>query len=481
MPLILGTNSIKDTGYDVDNSLRFNRPSNDSLTKTFSAGNRKTWSFSTWLKRTNLINANMNILGTDYAGNGEAYLLFRSGEQLHYGQYESGGAANNYSFQTNQAFRDTSAWYNILFVWDTTQSTSSDRMKLYVNGTQVTSFSSSTYPSLNLDGVWNSGRLHYIGDATYGTNLDGYLCESVFVDGTALSPTDVGEFDSDSPNIWKPIDVSGLTFGTNGFYQEYKQSGTSANSSGLGADTSGNDHHFTVNNLTAVDQSLDTCTNNFATWNVLSAYNSTTVGTLSEGNLKVSGSASDGGIPSTIGFSQGKWYWEIKYTDEAGGDPVLGIINSAGQSKMQNANSGSVTSGSGVWCIFNLTSGNPGIQENGAYASSNISGAFSDGDIGMFAVDPDAQKIWYGKNGTWYNSGNPATGANATSTNLTANETWFAYVEKRNSSSISEANFGSPSFSISSGNSDANGYGNFEYSVPSGYYALNSKNLAEYG
>jgi len=436
--------------YDVDNSLRFNDDSNDYLTRTFSAGNRKTWSFSTWIKRCNLINANMNILGTDYSGSGEAYLLFRSGEQLHYGQYEGGGTANNYSFQTNQAFRDTSSWYNILFVWDTTQSTSSDRMKLFVNGTQVTSFSSSNYPSLNLDGVWNSGRVHYIGDATYGTNLDGYLCETVFVDGTALTPTDVGEFDSDSPTIWKPKDVSGLTFGTNGFYQEYKQSGTSANSSGLGADTSGNDHHFTVNNLTAVDQSTDTCTNNGCTLNPLNFGN----GTLSEGNLKWTTSSQAGNLAfGTIGIDMdvsNQFYWESKI-DSVGGGVVLGI---APTTLRWND-----TGRAGTYGYYSN-----GDKYNGTSAAT-YGASFTTGDIiGVLAG-----------NGTLTFYKNGASQGTAYSS-LTG--TWLPFLaEVGHTNSM---NFGSPSYSISSGNSDPAGYGNFEHSTNGGY-ALNTKNLAEFG
>ena len=450
MPLILGTNSIKDTGYDVANSLRFNDDSNDYLTRTFSAGNRKTWSFSTWIKRCNLINANMNILGTDYSGSGEAYLLFRSGEQLHYGQYEGGGAANNYSFQTNQAFRDTSAWYNILFVWDTTQSTSSDRMKLYVNGSQITSFSSSNYPSLNLDGVWNSGRVHYIGDATYGTNLDGYLCETVFVDGTALTPTDVGEFDSDSPNIWKPIDVSGLTFGTNGFYQEYKQSGTSANSSGLGADTSGNDHHFTVNNLTAVDQSTDTCTNNFCTLNSLNFGN----GTLSEGNLKWTTSSQAGNLAfGTIGIDMdvsNQFYWETKI-DSIGGGVVIGIAPTT-----LRWNDTSRAGSYGYYSDGNKYSGTSASSYGASFTNNDIIGILAGNGTITFYKNGSTQ-------GTAFSS-------------LTG--TWLPFLaEVGHTNSM---NFGSPPYSISSGNSDPAGYGNFEHSTNGGY-ALNTKNLAEFG
>ena len=476
MSLIIPANTLASGGYAVDNSLRFNSGSSDYLSRTpSSAGNVKTITYSIWLKRSVLGSGDFIHIkpsGSDYP----AFSMHFTNDLIRF--YDYNGSAFIFNFITTQLFRDVSAWYHIVLAIDTTQGTEANRVKFYVNGSQVTSFGTSSYPSQNASfSALNTDKVNYISGYASGGYYNGYMAEVCFIDGQQLDPTSFGEFDEDS-GIWKPIDVSGLTFGTNGFYLEFKQAGTGTNSSGMGADTSGNDNHFAVNNLTAIDQTTDTPTNNFATWNVLSAYNSTTAGTLSEGNLKSSGAGSDGGIPSTIGVSSGKWYWEVKFTDEAGGDPVIGIINSAGQSKMQNANIGSATSGSGVWCLFNLTSGGVGIQENGVFSAYPPT-TLADGDILNIALDVDAQKLWYGKNGTWHSSGNPATGANATSTNLTANETWFAYVEKRNSSSISEINFGSPPFAISSGNTDGNDRGNFEYAVPSGYLSLCTKNLSE--
>ena len=459
--------------YEVSNSLRFNDDSNDYLTRTFSAGNRKTWSFSTWIKRSNLINANMNILGTDYTSLGEAYLLFRSGEQLMYGQYEGGGASNNYSFQTNQAFRDTSAWYNILFVWDTTQSTSSDRMKLYVNGSQITSFSSSSYPSLNLDGVWNSGRVHYIGDATYGTNLDGYLCETVFVDGTALTPTDVGEFDEDSPTIWKPIDVSGLTFGTNGFYLDFE------NASSLGADVSGNSNNFTVNNLTSIDQSTDTCTNNFATWNPLEDFYFS--GVYSEGNTKVVTNGSKYSFnQGTIGVNSGKWYFEIEPTAKGSGSSDLMIGISSSEPTANSNYLGQNANDYGYRGNGNKRTGGSESSYGNSYDVNNIIGV---------ALDLDNNKLYFSKDGVFQNSGDPTTGSTGTGAisitdpASTVKGFYFPSVSYIHDSQTAtyEANFGNPSVALDSGNTDANGHGNFEYAVPSGYFALCTKNLAEFG
>ena len=176
-------------------------------------------------------------------------------------------------------YRDVSAWYHIVVAVDTTQGTASNRLKLYVNGEQITSLQASSYPSLNFDTLINNNNAHYISgavDTTYGTRrFDGYMAEVCFIDGTALDPTSFGEFDEDS-GIWKPISVSGLTFGTNGFYLDFEDSAA------LGDDVSGNGNNFTVNNLTAIDQTTDTPTNNFATLNPLNNYWS--AATFSEGN-----------------------------------------------------------------------------------------------------------------------------------------------------------------------------------------------------
>ena len=469
MPLILGTNSIKDTGYDVANSLRFDDGSSDTLQRTFSAGNQKTWSFSTWLKRGTLGLTYAKIIGTDYVGLGEAYLTFNSNDQLYYGQYTGGGASGNYVLASTDRYRDTNAWYHVLFVWDTTQSTSSDRLKLFVNGSQVTSFSTATYPAQNYDGVWNRSGVHYISGGLYGNKYDGYQCETVFVDGTALSPTDVGEFDSDSPNIWIPKSVSGLTFGTNGFYLEFKQSGTSANSSGLGADTSGNDHHFTVNNLTAVDQSLDTCTNNFAVGNNLIP----SLTTYSNGNLTVSNGASWKASGSTLTVTQGKWYAEMKVDVFGGVGMLFGVEDMDLVSTWSAVLVGTSANGRGYYYYGTSYNNGSATSFGSSYGAGDIIGAY---------LDMDNKFVYFSKNGVMQNSGDPSSGSSGTGgLSLAGTEYCFAYAVYSSTVSL---NFGSPPFAISSGNQDANGYGNFEYNPTySGvnYYSLNTKNLEEFG
>jgi hypothetical protein len=258
MPFILGTNSIKDTGYNVDNSLRFNDGSSDYLNKTASAGNRRTFTFSTWLKLSQLTTA--RYLFTSWSANNDAgftYLAITDGDKIKFAGY-----GTTY-LETNQLLRDPSSWYHLMLAVDTTNGTANNRCRIYLNGSEITSFGTRNNPSQNADLAYNQNNVDLVlGSNNYGGSkgnyYDGYLAETVLIDGSQLAADSFGEFDSNSPTIWKPIDVSGLTFGTNGFYLEFKQAGTSQNSSGLGADTSGNTNHFAVNNLTAVDQTTDT-------------------------------------------------------------------------------------------------------------------------------------------------------------------------------------------------------------------------------
>ncbi len=473
MPLILGTNSIKDTGYDVANSLRFNDGSSDYLNRTLgSDGNRQKWTWSGWVKRSVFTSSQM-LFGCK-SGNISASLNFKD-NQLRFLDYDDGSFGSQ--LKTNRLFRDVSAWYHIVVAYDTTQGTASNRIKFYVNGVQETSFATSTYPSVNFNGYINeSDYTHYVGSEDGSQNFfDGYMAEVCFINDQQLDATSFGEFDDSG--IWKPIDVSGLTFGTNGFYLEFKQSGTSQNSSGLGADTSGNDNHFAVNNLTAVDQSTDTCTNNFATMNPLANFYSNH--TFAEGNLKTLSSTTSGDqspVFSNIGVSSGKWYVEVKLVQESTAYSLIGI--GATQITDDDQGFGSLSNQH----IYN--------GETGAITGQSAGSTYTDGDIVGIAVDLDNNKLYFSKNGTFQNSGDPTSGATGTgaSSITAASSTGLGFyffgcgdIAGDSPQAIWEWNFGSPPYAISSGNTDGNGYGNFEYAVPSGYFSLNTKNLAEYG
>ena len=484
MPLIIPSNSISGE-FEVANSLRFDDGSSDYLSRTQTSGNKKIFTLSVWLKRTDTLETYIFSAGpnstarTQFNFNGSSQLML----------YNNDGGTVNVYLRTNKLFRDPSAWYHIVLRYDSTQSTASDRVRLYVSGVQETSFATETYPSQNADNIqFNSNTVSSsIGRRHYDNNhhFNGYMSEFVYLDGQSLDPTSFGEFDADT-GIWKPKNVSGLTFGTNGFYLDFENSGS------LGADVSGNANNFTVNNLTSIDQTTDTPTNNFCTLNPLQAQISGA--TLSEGNTKLvstAGTPYTGTTGSTMAFSKGKWYHEVKYisapstTYPSVGFGEVSQVVTGSDKYLENAQGGS----------FNAISVSAGRSTNNVYltGSGNItySGSdfpFSTNDILMVAIDYDNDKIWWGKNGTWLASGDPANGTNPSQSSfisaITPNDDHITpYFGDGNyaTAMTMEVNFGNPSFSISSGNSDANGYGNFEYSVPSGYYALNTKNLAEFG
>ena len=456
--IILGTNSIKDTGYDVANSLRFNSGSSDYLTRTpSSATNQDLWSLSFWIKRSNL-GSYQSIYGVYANSTNQETLAFDDSDRLYWQLYQSSAVKGQLT--TNRVFRDVSAFYNILIVYDSANGTAGNRMRMYINGVEETSFATDTNPSSGQDSQWNSTTAHTIGRINTANYMNGYMSELVAVDGTALSPTDVGEFDEDS-GIWKPIDVSGLTFGTNGFYLDFENSGS------LGADVSGNGNNFTVNNLTSGDQATDTCTNNFATLNPLDKPGTGNLPGFAEGNLHynktATGSGNNSQANSTIAVNTGKWFFEIKALDSNA--IIVGIDNADNPTYDSHGNS------------INSSDGGIAYYNNGqkiVYGTASSYGAsWTTNDIIGIAINLDDNEITFYKNG----SSQGAISITTTGINYRPAIMNNGY----NSTSSAYMNFGNPPFSISSGNSDGNGYGNFEYSVPSGYYSLNTKNLAEYG
>ena len=452
MSIIIPANSAVGGGFEVANSIRFNDGSSSYLQKSASGGNRRTFTFSTWVKRSALGGGSSGY-NTFFSSDEQATNSFR----LTFSSDSSDDKLMTYFYTgsqqmqliTNRVFRDTSAWYHIVVAVDTTQGTSSNRTKLYVNGVQETSFSTETYPSQNLDmSVNQSGAPNRVGAGT-SLYFDGYMSETVLIDGQQLAPTSFGEFDEDS-GVWKAIDVSGLTFGTNGFYLNYE------NSSELGTDANGGTT-LSETNLTAVDQSTDTCTNNFITWS--KAGNNSSDITLTEGNLNVVMGGTSRGIFATIGVSSGKWYYEAKW--------VSGSYFQTGVVATDTMNDNDDVYGGKTGAFMYKQDGN--IRSGGSTLASVSS--LSTGDIVGVALDMDNDRVYFYKNGAIQNSG--------TGFDISAySEYTFGCAP---TSTTLSGNFGSPSFAISSGNTDGNGYGNFEYAVPSGYYALNTKNLAEYG
>jgi hypothetical protein len=450
MSFIIGANSAVGGGYDVANSCRFNDGSSDYLNKTFGTpgGGIYKWTYSFWVKRSSL--GEKAITAPYYSGSFNGIIRFTSGDALEVYDYRSGMILQKI---TSRLFRDLSAWYHIVVSND--NSVASPETEIYVNGVKETSFSTTNEYSQNETNSFNNDYPNYIGQTGASSQyFDGYISEFVYIDGTALDPTSFGEFDEDS-GIWKPIDVSGLTFGDNGFYLDFEDS------SALGDDVSGNGNDFTVNNLTAIDQSTDTCTNNFATLNPL-IYQSRN-NTFAEGNLKVTSATSDAwdthyGI-STIAVSSGKWYVESKVTTTTTSQAILGLIST----------SQTITSSL-------KDNGVAAVEKSGRITGGGINietglTAFSNGDIAAIAFDADAGTAQFYRNGSAYGSA---------VSSIASDEYYFA-TTTYDTGGVVEFNFGSPPFTISSGNADADGYGNFEYSVPSGYYALCTKNLGAYG
>ena len=471
MPSILGANTLSSGGYDVDNSVRLDGYASSTRMEVTnsSAGSRQIFTFSTWLKRSSPDSSNnFQVLYSAVDSGGNERIMFEEDKLT----WDFDIAGVDYSVETSgRLYRDFSAWYHIVVTKDTTQSTEANRIKMYVNGVQQTLAEIQLgFPDQNANGSINMAIEHQLFAQADGEEFGGYACETVLIDGTAYAADSFGEFDSDS-GIWKPIDVSGLTFGTNGFYMNY------ADSSALGNDVSGNNNDYTTANLAATDQSTDTCTNNFATFNILDHVQSDA--TYSEGNLKWATTTNGHYFwgRSTIGVSTGKWYAEFKATSIAE-HSYVGIVNNGPEDNttvIAGGGGAATTTGAYEWA-YKTSDGQIYNTDGG----SSYGNTYGDGAIIGVLLNLDDNEISFSKDGTVQNSGTAVSITAAAST--PAGFYFFAVADGTNGTSATfEANFGSPPYAISSGNADADGHGNFEFAVPSGYFAICSKNLAEYG
>jgi len=465
MSIIIPANSAAGGGvYDVANSLMFNGPDSANMTRSASGSSATKSTFSFWVKRSKL--ADTQIIHNFYSATTTYNKLYFDGnDQFIMKQQVSG--STQIQIMPSMSFKDISAWYHIVYIVDPTESTEANRVKVYVNGVQITSFGTSTYPAedaaVRVEYNQFIGR-EYSGDTKF---FNGYLAEFVFLDGVAASIGDLGEFDEDS-GIWKPINVSGLTFGSRGFYLDFEDS------SDLGNDAVGS-NNFTANNLAATDQATDTCTNNFATMNIIDAGGPSL--TFSNGNTTIVSSDNTwrSGF-NTIAPSKGKWYFEAKYVGSSTNN-WIGVVDTEQVNSTSNTGDFKITDRSRFYGISQTgQKGNNGSE-------SNWGSSYSQNDIVGVAFDLDNHKIYFSKDGTFQNSGNPESGATGTGSMYDLATGYFYMVGSSyySSSASISYNFGSPYFAISSGNSDADGHGNFEYAVPSGYFALCTKNLAEYG
>ena len=468
MPLILPGNVASATAgaYEVANSVRMDG-SSAYMDKTMGTPtDTDKYTFSFWCKRSKL-GAQQSIFRSTDNGD-DSHVTFQADDTLRFEEY--GGLSSIGKLQTNQVFRDVTAWYHIVLVYDSGNATAGNRMRMYVNGAEVTSFGTDNNPSQDANSFFNKasaplhfGRTDYSGGGSY---FDGYVAEVVMCDGQAYAASDFGEYDSDSPQIWKPKDVSGLTFGTNGFYLDFEDSSNLGNDANGGTD-------FSESGLAAIDQTTDTPTNNFCTINPLDNYHQQA--SFSEGNCKITfkGATSVYAYSTgTFGVSAGKWYWEVKATS-AGNHDIYGI--SGRNSIAYNAALGKYTDEYGY---YNQNGNYSNASSDGTYAENSFAGGnvtWTTNDIIGIALDMDSETntVKFYKNNTLIGT-----------VNINAPSTGFYYPavsQVDNQAEVAETNFGNPSYSLSSAQADANGYGAFEYAPPSGYLALCSKNLGSDG
>jgi hypothetical protein len=481
--------------YEIEQSLNFNWGDDSVMKRTPSTtGNRKTWTVSMWLKRhADSVSGGTNhtygvFWGTDDGG-GTHYTqltFYHPNSQIDFTSYHYSSGAT-FRLRTNRIFRDTSAWFHLVFVLDTTQSTTANRMKMYINGIEETSFSDRSDPAQNRDGWVNyannydmllgNGYIGNAGNVNYQTSFG--VAELNFIDGTALTPSSFAETNS-ATGQWVPKEYSG-SYGTNGYYLKFV-------SGAIGTDSSGEGNNFSLTTVVNSDVVKDSPTNNFCTMNPLSnaAYVAgVTPGghTLKEGNLRVDGQGDNNGIAATTQIpSSGKWYWEFTFNASANNQRAMmfGIY----APEVANLAGG----GAGGTGLYGLGSHNGYLYA--ASGGPNFSGTFGTSDILQVAVDMDNGALYFGKNNTWANSGDPTSGSSKTGAAgtdlISSGYNWVPHVKLhwRDLAGTFFSNFGQSSAfggtynSLTpQGNPDGNGYGDFYYTPPSDYLALSTANF----
>jgi len=448
------------------------------LTRTpSSAGNLKKWTWSAWIKKSLSDGADVGVFGQYVDSNNYFRIRYRSDQRLQVDNYNSGSAT--FSVILGVEHRDPSGWYHLVVAYDSAQGTDSNRVKIYVNGVLQTVFQTAAYPSVNVDTkIPNTGSAIELGRTTQNQYFNGYMNNVAFVDGTALTPTSFGETDSTS-GIWKFKSPSGITWGTNGVHLKMDNSGN------LGLDSSGQTNNFTLSGNGR--QAKDTPTNVHCTANPLARYSGNL--NYSNGNNTTTGSANDWTMgSSTMGASTGKWYYEYKLTTVGTGSGYfkLGFISDEAFANNTGHIAESALDGG---YAFYCNNGNLEVRTDAAvisgYSQSDLGVSFSMGDIMCLAVDMTNKRAYFRKNGdAWIKSANPVNGTNGLdiSADYTAGKAMipaFAIYYP----GVASLNFGNGYFgttAITSAGSNGNG-SLFEYDVPSGYYALNTKNINTYG
>ena len=464
------------------------------LSKTPSASNRKTLTMSVWIKRNALGSSPIYTANTDISVDASGSFTFDGDNTLHFRSWN--GSGYDFLTATDRKFTDTTSWTHIVIAQDTTQATSSNRIKIYINGEQVTKLKHSTYPSQNHDGFFNSNILHNVGRGNDAgiKFFDGHMAHFHFVDGSALAPTVFAETDS-TTGEWKPIMSPSVTYGTNGFFLKFENSGA------LGTDSSGNSNTYTLNG--SLKQSVSTPSNLFCTLDSNQALLSANV--LNAGTTMLGTNGTACGVNGTLCMKKGKWYWEVKLgTDRTSSDSAtIGVYKANSNASIRWMNTGSngiVGKETGGYLgnqgmSYQPLTSTPNIISDGDSGTVNYGSQASENDIIMVALDLDNGKWWLGKNGTWFNApstsnaGVPNTGANAGISFAVDGDYWGVNVtsatnQANNTNKHMYVNFGEGRFgttAVASGNSDDAGQGTFEYDVPAGFYAICTKNLKDYG
>ena len=441
--------------HEIDNSVRFDNTGHFDRTPS-SSGNKAEWTFSAWVKRSTVSDSGYNcIFSAGSGGFNRDQIFFDPNDRLTWDGFT--GSSYDWNYISNAEFRDPSAWYHIVVVQDTAQSTASDRAKVYVNGEQITDWNTATNPNQYKTGYVSNTNKHTIGATVYDTAyFDGYIAEVNFVDGEALDPSYFGETKS---GTWIPKKYTG-SYGSKGYYLKF------GNSSSLGTDSSGNGNTWTATDVAATDQVPDSPTNNFAILNTLSPGSWAGYNSYSQGGLQYATTVTGGGFgQGTIGIPSAKsWYFEV-YVKTAGFSPVVGF----GRSDNRNAFPSDANPS-----IFYYSYGTAGyLIVNGSTDSGSDAGkGAEDGDIIGVSYDGTDVKF-YKNNSLMYTKTYDVSDLVPIFTDGTSGSTGTTGV----------VNFGQDSSfagnKTAQGNTDANGRGDFYYSPPSGHLALCTANLPD--
>ena len=453
--------------HTLDQSLRFEDGTGSYLRRDItSSSNMRTWTWSAWVKRGNL--GSLQYLFTDGKSSSLSSFNFTASDEL-YVQLRAGGQSK-YKL-TNQVFRDVSAWYHFVWRVDTTQATDEDRSRVYVNGTQITSWSTEQNVLENTDSTINqAGNDHQIGGYSSGTsrNFDGYMAEVNFVDGISYGPENFGET---SDGVWIPKQYTG-SYGTNGFHLDFSTSSFTDNVSDpdVFADQAGS-NDFNAYNVTVYDILSDSPTNNWCVLNRLKTNESLSINqTFSEGNLDFTSSeaSSNPAVTSTFAVTSGKWYWEVYIRN------VGNTVNSVGIASNPNDLE---SDSSALYSKTTAYSYQANGQKHNA-SDTSYGDTWTTGDIISVALDLDAGAVYFYKNGTIQNSGTAAfTGLSGEFTSYSLVYTSAGGAQVYNFGQ--DDSFAGNKTSGTAGASDSNGLGAFYYSVPSGYNCLCASNLPD--